>query len=155
MKRGKKKKRPRRAMGSRERNRRDSTGQGPLLLVPPRLAAPLDLMAVFFAQLLALQGHRAKSAESELVWLTAMHMANALALAVALDQTPEIEAALTNWETRERSFTEYTQDWSAKVARERLENGGRIWSDASIAPARSIPTGTEHLPRLLDWPAIG
>ena len=77
-------------------------------------------------------------------------MANALALAVALEEAPDINAALALWEDRERPLTEYTQDWSAKVARKRLENGGRIWSDASIAPARSIPTGTEHLPRILD-----
>lgn len=79
-----------------------------------------------------------------------MAMANALALAVALDENPDTVAALAAWEARERPMTEYTQDWSGKVARERLENGGRIWSDASIAPARSIPTGTEHLPRILD-----
>ncbi len=77
-------------------------------------------------------------------------MANALALAVALDETPEIGAALARWESRERPMTEYTQDWSAKVARDRMRNGGRIWSEDSIAPARSIPTGTEHLPRILD-----
>ena len=77
-------------------------------------------------------------------------MANALALAVAVEEIPDVNAALALWEDRERPLTEYTQDWSAKVARNRLENGGRIWSDASIAPARSIPTGTEHLPRILD-----
>ncbi len=80
-------------------------------------------------------------------------MANALALAVALEETPDIAAALARWETRERPMTEYTQDRSAKVARDRLRNGGRIWSEDSIAPARSIPTGTAHLPRVLDGPA--
>ena len=77
-------------------------------------------------------------------------MANALALAVALDETPEIAAALTAWEARERPPTEHTQDLSAEVSRARLVNGGRTWTEASIAPARSIPTGTEHLPRVLD-----
>ena len=77
-------------------------------------------------------------------------MANALALAVALDETGEIDAALARWEARERPMTEYAQDWSARVARDRMRNGGRIWSEASIAPARSIPTGTGHLPRVLD-----
>ncbi len=80
-------------------------------------------------------------------------MANALALAVALDEIPDIGAALARWETRERPLTEYTQDWSAKVARERMRNRGRIWSADSIAPARSIPTGTGHLPRVLDGSA--
>ncbi len=78
-----------------------------------------------------------------------MAMANALGLAVALDEAPDVPTALALWEARERPMTEYTQDWSAKVARDRMRDGGRIWSEASIAPARTVPTGTEHLPRLL------
>lgn len=78
-----------------------------------------------------------------------MAMMNALSLAVAVDNAPSVEEALPAWERTERPMTEYTQDWSAKVARERITAGGRIWSDDSLLPARCIPTGTEHLPRLL------
>ena len=77
-------------------------------------------------------------------------MANALGLAVALDEAPDIPDALARWERRERPLTEYTQDMSAEVARDRLETAGRIWSDDTIRTARSVPTGTEHLPHILD-----
>ena len=77
-------------------------------------------------------------------------MANALGLAVALDEVSDIPAALARWEERERPLTEYTQDMSAKVARDRLETAGRIWSDETIRTARSVPTGTGHLPHILD-----
>ena len=77
-------------------------------------------------------------------------MANALGLAVALDEVPDVQDALARWEERERPLTEYTQDMSAGVARDRLETAGRIWSDDTIRTARSVPTGTEHLPRLRD-----
>ena len=77
-------------------------------------------------------------------------MANALGLAVALDEAPDIPDALARWERRERALTEYTQDMSAEVARDRLETAGRIWSDDTIRTARSVPTGTEHLPHILD-----
>ena len=77
-------------------------------------------------------------------------MANALGLAVALDEAPDIPDALARWERRERPLTEYTQDMSAEVARDRLETAGRIWSDDTIRTARSAPTGTEHLPHILD-----
>ena len=74
---------------------------------------------------------------------------NALALAVAVEQGPTVEQALLIWEQRERPFTEYTQDWSAKAARDRMTMHGRIWREETMKPARCIPTGTEHLPRLL------
>jgi len=77
-------------------------------------------------------------------------MANALGLAAALDEVLVVPDALSGWEERERSLTEYTQDMSAKVARDRLGTAGRIWSDDTIRPARSVPTGTEHLPHILD-----
>ncbi len=77
-------------------------------------------------------------------------MMNALALAVAVDGAPSIEEALAAWEARERPMTEFTQDCSAAVALSRLDRGGRMWTEESIRPARCVPTGTEHLPRLLD-----
>lgn len=77
-------------------------------------------------------------------------MANALGLAVALDETMDVPDALSGWEERERPLTEYTQDMSAKVARDRLETAGRIWSEDTIQTARSVPSGTEHLPHILD-----
>ena len=73
-------------------------------------------------------------------------MANALGLAVALDEISDVPDALARWEERERPLTEYTQDMSAKVARDRLGTAGRIWSDGTIRTALSVPTGTEHLP---------
>ncbi len=80
-------------------------------------------------------------------------MANALGLAVALDETPDIPDALAHWERRERPLTEYTQDLSAKIARDRLETCGRIWSEDAVRTARSLPTGTGHPPRVPDRPA--
>ena len=77
-------------------------------------------------------------------------MANALGLAVALDEVSGIADALALWEARERPRTERTQDMSASVARDRLKTAGRIWSDETIRTARSVPTGTGHLPHTLD-----
>ncbi len=79
-----------------------------------------------------------------------MAMMNALSLAAAVDGALSIEDALTGWEARERPLTEFTQDCSAEVARTRINASGKIWSEASLRPARVIPTGTEHLPRVLD-----
>ena len=79
-----------------------------------------------------------------------MAMMNALSLAVAVESTPSIEHALAEWEERERPMTEFTQNCSAEVARARINAGGRTWTENSLRPARAIPTGTEHLPRLLD-----
>jgi 2-polyprenyl-6-methoxyphenol hydroxylase-like FAD-dependent oxidoreductase len=39
-------------------------------------------------------------------------MMNALALAVALDERPDVGEALQLWERRERPLTEHTQRWS-------------------------------------------
>lgn len=79
-------------------------------------------------------------------------MANALGLAVALDEARDVPDALSGWEKRERPLTEYTQDMSARVARDRLDTAGRIWSDGTIRTALSVPTGTGHLPHFLDGP---
>ena len=79
-------------------------------------------------------------------------MANALGLAVALDEATDVPDALSGWEERERPLTEHTQDMSARVARDRLGTAGRIWSDGTIRTALSVPTGTEHLPHFLDGP---
>ena len=77
-------------------------------------------------------------------------MANALGLAVALDEESDIPDALALWEARERPRTEHTQDMSARIARDRLDTAGRIWSEETIRTARSIPTGTGHLPPVPD-----
>ena len=39
-------------------------------------------------------------------------MMNAVGLAVALDEAPDIATALATWETRERPLTEHTQNWT-------------------------------------------
>jgi 2-polyprenyl-6-methoxyphenol hydroxylase-like FAD-dependent oxidoreductase len=77
---------------------------------------------------------------------------NALSLAVALDETNDIEEALRHWETNERPLTEYTQNLSYSL----LTTGGHLpsqdmspWSDASLRTARHIPVGAksaEHRP---------
>ena len=73
-------------------------------------------------------------------------MMNALALAVAVERTHDIEAALAQWQTDERPLTEYTQDRSDRAARERLFAQGRGWVEENLVTARHVPTGTEHLP---------
>jgi 2-methyl-3-hydroxypyridine 5-carboxylic acid dioxygenase len=74
---------------------------------------------------------------------------NALSLAVAVEESDDLEKALKDWETRERPITEYTQDTSAQLARERKASFGHIWDDVALRTARHIPTGTEHLPSLM------
>jgi len=71
---------------------------------------------------------------------------NALSLAVALDETDDIDSALRLWEESERPLTEYTQDLSYSL----LSTGGHLpsrdmspWSEASLRTARHIPIGTE------------
>jgi 2-methyl-3-hydroxypyridine 5-carboxylic acid dioxygenase len=76
-------------------------------------------------------------------------MMNALALAVTLSDVPKIEEALQLWEDRERPLTEYTQDGSAQVAKERAMSRGEGWNDDTLRTANRIPTGTEHLPPLV------
>lgn len=78
-----------------------------------------------------------------------MAMMNALSLAIAVSDAASIPDALAAWEARERPLTEYAQDRSAAVARDRVAQGGRMWSEAALRPARYIPTGTEHLPSLI------
>jgi len=78
-----------------------------------------------------------------------MAIMNALSLAVAVADAPSVPDALAAWEARERPLTEFAQDCSAEVARARLSNGGRMWTEDALRPARYIPTGTEHLPPLL------
>lgn len=73
-------------------------------------------------------------------------MTNALALAVQLEDTENVEEALTRWETAERPLTEYTQDQSAKVALERVHKRECIWTPATLRAARHIPTGTSAEP---------
>ncbi|MFM9881582.1 MAG: FAD-dependent oxidoreductase [Burkholderiales bacterium] len=73
-------------------------------------------------------------------------MMNALSLAVHLDLTSSVEAALGAWEARERPLTEHTQARSDLTARERLMATGEGWTDAALRTARHIPTGTEALP---------
>ncbi len=51
-------------------------------------------------------------------------MVNALALAVALDDEPDLETALRLWEQRERPLTEHTQRWA------RLYNHSTLWPEA-------------------------
>jgi 2-methyl-3-hydroxypyridine 5-carboxylic acid dioxygenase len=68
-------------------------------------------------------------------------MANALALAVALERTVPVEEALRDWEARERPLTEYTQDCSAQIANERRLSR---WDPDTLRAANSVPTGTER-----------
>jgi 2-methyl-3-hydroxypyridine 5-carboxylic acid dioxygenase len=77
-------------------------------------------------------------------------MMNALALAVALDQEPSLEHALQQWEARERPLTEYTQDCSAQIAKERRLSR---WNYETLRTANHIPTGTEHFGPLAHVPA--
>ncbi len=80
-------------------------------------------------------------------------MMNALALAVVLDEAPSVEEALAAWEERERPLTEYTQDISAEVAKQRSMAQGNAWNNQTLRTANHIPTGTEHLPPLARIPA--
>jgi 2-methyl-3-hydroxypyridine 5-carboxylic acid dioxygenase len=67
-------------------------------------------------------------------------MANALALAVALERNVAVEDALADWEQRERPLTEHTQDCSARIASERRLSR---WDSDTLRAANSVPTGTE------------
>ncbi|MBM3486605.1 MAG: FAD-dependent monooxygenase [Alphaproteobacteria bacterium] len=79
-------------------------------------------------------------------------MMNALSLAIAVADARSLADALAAWEAEERPRTEYAQDCSAAVARDRVAHGGRMWTEAALRPSRVIPTGTEHLPSLIDRP---
>ncbi|MGI8525550.1 MAG: FAD-dependent oxidoreductase [Pseudolabrys sp.] len=80
-------------------------------------------------------------------------MMNALALAVTVSENAKIEDALQLWEDRERPLTEFTQDTSAKLAKERAMSRGEGWNDYTLRAANHVPTGTEHLPPLDKIPA--
>lgn len=81
-------------------------------------------------------------------------MTNALALAVALDETPDIERALALWERRERPLTEHTQrmssvygavtTWPAGLRALALKAIARVgWlNEMFYRTARRTPTGT-------------
>ena len=73
-------------------------------------------------------------------------MTNALALAVQLDGTTNVEDTLARWESAERPLTEYTQNQSAKVALERVHKRECIWTSATLRAARHIPTGASAEP---------
>jgi 2-methyl-3-hydroxypyridine 5-carboxylic acid dioxygenase len=76
-------------------------------------------------------------------------MMNALSLAIALEQEPAMERALTQWEERERPLTERTQDCSAQIANERRLSR---WDEETLRAAIHIPTGTEHFGPLIPPP---
>jgi 2-methyl-3-hydroxypyridine 5-carboxylic acid dioxygenase len=67
-------------------------------------------------------------------------MANALALAVALERDVPVKEALADWEKRERPLTEHTQERSARIANERRLSR---WDADTLRAANSVPTGTE------------
>lgn len=84
-------------------------------------------------------------------------MMNALSLAVMLETSPEVSAALVAWERKERPLTDHTQNYS------NLYSELTTWPDAMrslafwaisrsrwlssqhLKTARHIPTGAEHL----------
>jgi 2-methyl-3-hydroxypyridine 5-carboxylic acid dioxygenase len=70
---------------------------------------------------------------------------NALSLAVGLDQSDDIEAALQQWEQAERLLTEHTQDRSrAFLAMTTRFSSPEAtpWSNVSLRAARCVPVGT-------------
>ncbi len=73
-------------------------------------------------------------------------MMNALGLAVALEQSPDVSSALQTWERRERPLTEHTQHLSRVIADERTGSDGRSkWTPDALRAAIHIPTGTKGL----------
>ena len=80
-------------------------------------------------------------------------MMNALALAIGVAERPNIEEALQHWEDHERPLTENTQDMSAAVAKDRAMSRGEGWNESTLRAAKHIPTGTQHLPPLVNVPA--
>ncbi len=85
-------------------------------------------------------------------------MMNALSLAVALEATPDVHAALSAWEARERPLTEHTQRWSEIYGRvttwpERMRSLaftalGRVkWLRRRYQrTANHVPTGCRPMP---------
>ena len=72
-------------------------------------------------------------------------MMNALALAVALEERPDIESALELWEERERPLTDFTQKTACYLAASRSLSEGSTFEVESdrLRTARHIPTGSE------------
>lgn len=82
-------------------------------------------------------------------------LVNALSLAVAVHETPDLAAALTSWEAARRPLTEHTQRWSAIAwpktrwplwAVRLFYNlpGWERWMTAQrVRPAITVPHGTE------------
>lgn len=81
-----------------------------------------------------------------------MAVSNALALAVYATELRSIEQALQVWEERERPLTEYTQDASATVAKERAMSRGKAWNEDTLRAANHVPTGTGPMPQLVNAP---
>lgn len=80
-------------------------------------------------------------------------MSNALALAVALDENPDIEAALAQWEARERPFTEATQAKAEELAAMGDRRIDVPKSALGQHGARVVPTGANaDAPAALNLP---
>jgi 2-methyl-3-hydroxypyridine 5-carboxylic acid dioxygenase len=72
-------------------------------------------------------------------------ISNALGLAVALEESTDIEEALRAWEARERPLTDHTQRRAAEIAESRILANGMSWDGEGLRAARHMPTGTERL----------
>ncbi|HEY8474192.1 MAG TPA: NAD(P)/FAD-dependent oxidoreductase [Natronosporangium sp.] len=68
-------------------------------------------------------------------------MVNALGLAAALDETPEIPDALQTWEKRERPITDRCQERSAFYAATRSMSRGNQFTPTVLETAMYEPTG--------------
>jgi 2-polyprenyl-6-methoxyphenol hydroxylase-like FAD-dependent oxidoreductase len=71
-------------------------------------------------------------------------MMNALSLAVALDESDDVERALQHWEEAERPLTEDTQDRSLAMLGHMNRFASKDmnpWSDEALQAARHVPTG--------------
>jgi len=66
-----------------------------------------------------------------------------------VEDAPDMETALVQWERRERPLTEHTQNLSALIAKERKTSQGGFWDADALRAANHVPTGTEHLPSLV------
>ncbi len=70
---------------------------------------------------------------------------NALALAVYVDEAPDIMSGLRLWQQRERPLTDLTQSISSRYVETRAGSDGETkWDAAAMRAARHIPTGTEN-----------
>jgi 2-methyl-3-hydroxypyridine 5-carboxylic acid dioxygenase len=67
----------------------------------------------------------------------------ALGLAVALEESDDVESALDAWEARERPRIDHTQDVSSEYVRTRAGSDGKNkWDARALRTALHIPTGT-------------